>query len=55
VDVLDVNLESGIASVKVEAESRIDALEKLPKLVESIQKAGFEAEPHLGDAGGLQG
>lgn len=45
--VVDVNLESGIASVQVKADPEEEVSEKVAQLVASVQKCGFDAEPNL--------
>jgi hypothetical protein len=50
--VLKVELDTGIASVTVEADSQFDALDKVPIIIEAVQ-VGFEATPYFGDAGGV--
>mmetsp|Transcript_6806 Transcript_6806/g.16979 ORF Transcript_6806/g.16979 Transcript_6806/m.16979 type:complete len:155 (-) Transcript_6806:348-812(-) len=42
-----VSLEKAMASVEVKAPSQLDALNQLPKLVETVKALGFEAEPHI--------
>ena len=43
-NVVDVNLESGIASVQVQAEPDEEVDDKVAQLVASVKKCGFEAE-----------
>lgn len=43
-NVVEVNLESGIASVQVEADPEEEVSEKVALLVATVQKCGFEAE-----------
>eukprot|EP01025_Chloroclados_australasicus_P059101 TRINITY_DN7461_c0_g1_i1.p1 TRINITY_DN7461_c0_g1~~TRINITY_DN7461_c0_g1_i1.p1 ORF type:complete len:162 (-),score=13.59 TRINITY_DN7461_c0_g1_i1:233-718(-) len=51
--VLDVSLDTGVASVNVDCEDQMAALQALPALLDAVKKVGFEAEPYFGDAGGL--
>ena len=45
-----VSLETGIATVLVLAADQFEAAtERLPRVVESVQQLGFEAEPYFGD------
>lgn len=45
-----VSLETGIATVLVLATDQFQAAtERLPRVVESVQQLGFEAEPYFGD------
>ena len=44
-NVVDVNLESGIASVQVQAEPDEEVDDKVAQLVASVKKCGFDAEP----------
>ena len=53
VQVLNVDLQSGMASVFVEAESQAEALDKLPVLCQTIDGIGFKAEPHSSGGGSL--
>ena len=43
--VVEVNLESGIASVQVQADPDEEVGDKVAQLVASVQKCGFDAEP----------
>ena len=47
--VKDVNLQTGIAAVNVEADTQYDAVDMLPQLVEAVTQAGYRAEPYFGD------
>eukprot|EP00879_Flechtneria_rotunda_P008619 GHRR01009032.1.p1 GENE.GHRR01009032.1~~GHRR01009032.1.p1 ORF type:complete len:182 (+),score=40.98 GHRR01009032.1:244-789(+) len=47
VKAVQVDLESKLATVQVEARSLIDAMNMLPKFVDTIKELGFEAEPHI--------
>ncbi|WIA10107.1 hypothetical protein OEZ85_010314 [Tetradesmus obliquus] len=42
-----VDLESKLATVEVEADNYIDAMNMLPIFVTTINELGFEAEPHI--------
>lgn len=42
-----VDLESKLATVEVEADNYIDAMNMLPTFVTTIKELGFEAEPHI--------
>jgi hypothetical protein len=42
-----VDLEKGVATVQVDADSQIDALKALEPLAEAIKALGFDAEPHF--------
>lgn len=44
--VMKVDLQSGMTSVCVEADSQTAALDKLPDLCQIIERIGFKAEPH---------
>ena len=45
-----VSLKTGIATVLVLATDQFQAAtERLPRVVESVQQLGFEAEPYFGD------
>lgn len=44
-NVVDVNLDSGIAKVQVQAEPEEEVSEKVQQLVASVQKCGFDAQP----------
>lgn len=46
---VNVDLQSGIATVQATAADQLDAAANLlPKLVETVEKLGFEAEPYFG-------
>lgn len=46
---VDVDLESGIATVQATAAGQLDAVTNLlPKLCDTVQSLGFEAEPYFG-------
>jgi copper chaperone CopZ len=45
-----VHFESGLATIELQAPSQIDAFNQLPKLMEAVAAAGFEAEPYFGPA-----
>ncbi|KAF8069491.1 hypothetical protein HT031_001607 [Scenedesmus sp. PABB004] len=47
VKAVQVDLESKLATVEVEAESLLDAMNMLPSFVETVKELGFEAEPHI--------
>lgn len=53
VEVRNVDLQHGIASVYVEADSQSEAVSKVSGLCETIEKIGFKAAPHSGSDGGL--
>ncbi|KAI8467426.1 MAG: hypothetical protein J3K34DRAFT_430619 [Monoraphidium minutum] len=44
---VEVDLDSKLASVEVEAPSLMDAIDMLPGFVQAIKDLGFEAEPHI--------
>ena len=47
---VNVNLETGIATVQVRATDQFDAaMNALPKVVESVRGLGFGAEPFFDD------
>lgn len=48
---LNVDLDSGIVSVCVDAESQKEAIDKVPALCQTIEGIGFAAEPYSGGAG----
>eukprot|EP00892_Ulva_mutabilis_P000236 jgi/Ulvmu1/10212/UM060_0012.1 len=52
-EVLKVDLQSGIATVSVQADSQTEALDKLPSLCNTIQTIGFNAEPRTDCEGGV--
>lgn len=46
---MQVNLKSGIATLQVAATDQFDAATNaLPRLVETVEDLGFEAEPFFG-------
>lgn len=45
-NVVDVNLESGIASVQVQADPDEEVTEKVAQLVAIVKRCGFDAEPN---------
>lgn len=46
---MDVDLESGIATVQATAAGQLDAVTNLlPQLCDTVQSLGFEAEPYFG-------
>ncbi|KAF6265290.1 hypothetical protein COO60DRAFT_1479739 [Scenedesmus sp. NREL 46B-D3] len=47
VKAVQVDLESKLATVEVEADNYIDAMNMLPTFVTTIKDLGFEAEPHI--------
>lgn len=47
VKAVNVNLESKMACIEVEAPTMIDAMNMLPGFVEAVKGLGFEAEPHI--------
>jgi copper chaperone CopZ len=44
---VQVDLDSKLATVEVEADSLIDAMNMLPGFVTTVKELGFEAEPHI--------
>jgi copper chaperone CopZ len=44
---VQVDLETKLATVEVEAPNLIDAMNMLPTFVQAIKDLGFEAEPHI--------
>jgi len=44
---VDVDLETGLATVYLEAETQIDAFNALPHMIQTVNELGFEAEPHF--------
>jgi len=44
---VDVDLDKGLATIEVEAASQTDALNAMPKLIDTVKDLGFEAEPHF--------
>lgn len=49
VTAVQVNLKSGIATLQVAATDQVDAATNvLPRLVETVEGLGFEAEPFFG-------
>ena len=47
VKAVTVSLEAAMATVEVEADTLMGALDELPKLVDIVKGLGFEAEPHI--------
>lgn len=46
---MNVDLQSGIATVQATAADQLDAAANLlPRLVETVEALGFEAEPYFG-------
>jgi copper chaperone CopZ len=44
---VNVDLESGLATLQVEAASQMDAFNAVPGLIEVVTALGFEAQPHF--------
>lgn len=44
---VNVSLESHVASIEVQADTMIDALNMMPTFVDAIKDLGFEAQPHI--------
>lgn len=44
---VQVDLDTKLATVEVEAPNLIDAMNMLPEFVKTIKELGFEAEPHI--------
>lgn len=42
-----VNLETKLAQIEVKADSQMDALSVMPKLIQAVNDLGFEAQPHF--------
>lgn len=42
-----VDLDSGLATVQIEAASQVEAFNAMPKLIEIVTGLGFEAQPHF--------
>jgi hypothetical protein len=42
-----VDLEKGLATVQVEADSQLDALNAVQPLAEAVKGLGFDAEPYF--------
>ena len=49
VDKVDVNLETGIATIEVHANDPIEAFNSMPRLVDKIGQLGFKAQAHFED------
>jgi copper chaperone CopZ len=44
---VEVDLESKLVTVSVPCESQMDGLAAMPKLVDAVKGAGFDAEPEF--------
>ena len=49
VDKVDVNLSTGIATIEVHANDPLEAVNRMPPMVEKIRQLGFKAEAHFED------
>ena len=42
-----VDLETGLATIQVDAATQVDAFNALPGLLETVTGLGFDAQPHF--------